>query len=704
MSSPTTTTRRAASIALALVLALGYVPAAAQPEPPGEVELQLVRQPAFHEARDRLGISVLVHNSSEQTLQGFALQVRSYARIETRSDLEASLDIDQTRVESSSFRHEESETLEPGRAATVELDQRLDVPGTLVLGDTTGIYPVTVTLTSPEGLVVHDSVTTFLIYLPSAIESPLKVVPLWVVGEVPARGPGGAFHPHPLDGRRHLEAAVTENGWLTTTLDALSSRAGERLRLGVVPVPRTVEELAVLSEGYERETDGEIDPVGPSSPVARGASAALDDLRSLLAQDRAQSILTPYAFADIPSLTGDLDLLQLQLQEGERILEQLLRVTPDRSWVLPPAGRLDDDALDDLHGLQAAESSFFAAQSIGALIDPFDECTPPFSGGTFTCPALVETLAGETRGYVFDPQLQRRVQALGPTTGRVALQRLFAELAMIWAELPSDPDRVVALVLPSLIHLRPRAARLVIRTLARAPWLETLTPLEGLQQGIGTAAREPTDGVRQIALTADESYRTAISGAEAALAEYARVEPPSERFQRLTRTFLVAQSRFWDGDPILTARAEQFARAVADEVGDEFGKISLGGQRDITLTSRAGELPLVLRNDTGYDVTLDIELAWRDLDLRIDQSDIRQTFPPGVSPVPIEAAAEGSGIFLVQVTISTPDGRAIATEDISIRSTEFNELALAITLGALAFLVLFYLFRAFGRRNKVATT
>jgi hypothetical protein len=152
----------------------------------------------------------------------------------------------------------------------------------------------------------------------------------------------------------------------------------------------------------------------------------------------------------------------------------------------------------------------------------------------------------------------------------------------------------------------------------------------------------------------------------------------------------------------LIVRGEQYARSVDNEIDEEFGKIRLGGSGDITLTSRAGELPLVLRNDTGYEVTLDIDLRWTDLDLQIDQAHVSQSFPPGASAVPIEATAKASGTIPVQVTISSPDGREIETKLITIRSTEFNLIALAITLGALGFLIVFYLLRAFGRRKKVA--
>jgi hypothetical protein len=705
MATPLRLTARAALLIGALFSCLLPAAAVAQPDAGGEIRLQVLSQPVAHEPGDRLGIGLRITNASESTLEGFALQVRAYPRVETRSDLEASLEIDQTRVESSSFPHEEATVVLPGRSTSVKLDQRLDEPGSLSLGGDSGIYPLTITITDPARVTVLDSITTFLIYLASPVESPLKIVPIWTIAEVPARGPDGSFQPHVTNERWHLEEAVGERGWLTSMLSALGTDAGRRLRFGIVPLPRTIEELTDMADGYDRTVEGETETVRAGAPVARGAAEAVQRLQEIAQEGRSQPILSPYSFVDIPSVTDDLARLQLQLQEGEAVLDELLGAPIGRAWIFPPAGRLDGDALEDLHGLEAAASTFFSVDSLTSLLeDPAVECAPPFAGGTFTCPVLVETLGGKAHGYVFDPQLQSRVQALTADDGRVALQRVFAETAMIWAELPGDPDRVVPLVIPSALHLRPQAARLLIRTLARAPWLATLTPRGGLHQGIGAAPRTVAEELHQTPLTSDESYAGAVQGAAEALDEYARLRPPADRLQRLSRTYLASQSRAWGSDPALIARGEQHARAVIDEIQDEFGKLTMGGQDDITLTSRAGELPLVLRNDTGYEVTLDIDLAWRDLDLQIERSNVRQTFPPGASPVPIKATAKASGIFPVEVTISAPDGSELTTKLITIRSTEFNEIALAITLGALAFLVLFYLFRGFGRRGKVATT
>lgn len=663
------------------------------------VRLNLLSQPVWHGPEDRLEIGLRVSNRSSVTLDGFRLQVRAYSQLTSRSALAAAIVSEPSGIELSSFRHTVTSEVAPGRSTTVRLSQKV---GDLTLLGTasSGIYPLTVTLTDLGGIDVLDSVTTFLIYLAGSVEAPLKIVPFWPISELPARGPEGAFLPHPATGAWHLEEAIAERGWITAMIDALQTSAGRRVRLGLVPVPRLVEELQDMSNGYDRSAGEGVEHLSSGSRASRDAAGVISSLASLGTEARVQPLLTPYSFADIPGLADDFARVQVQLAEGEAELDEALDLSPGRGWIFPPAGRLDTDALDALHGLEAAASTVFAPDSLEPLDEESDGCAPPFEGGTYTCPVAAETLGGRARGYVLDRELQDRLVALSSNDGRAELQNLFAEMAMIWAELPSDADRVVPFVVPSALHLRPQAARLFVRTLGRAPWIETLTPREGLHQGIGAGARDPVDELPHTTLANDGVYQLEVDDAADALDDFTRLRPPIRVLQELTRTFLVSQSRSWGSDPLLIDEGIEYARAVGGEIEGEFEKITMGGPDGITLTSRTGEIPFLLRNDTAYEVTLEITISWRDIDLEIERSMITGTYEPGATPVPIQATARGSGVFPVEVALSTVDGTEIDTKLITIRSTEFNEIALAITLGALAFLVLFYVFRAVEHRRR----
>lgn len=687
---------RALCVALAFV-AVGIGGAEAQPPDDDEIRLRLVGQPVWHAADDDLDLVVRIENASTTPLEGLSLQVRLFSVLTTRSDLEENLEVDPARLESGLITSAVTAPVLPGGARVVRLDQPVSELDALS-GAEAGVYPLTVTLTDDAGIAELDSISTFLLYFPNDVDTPLQVVPVWTIAGLPSRGPDEVFEPHPAENTWELESAVGEREWIREILAALATKAGRGMRLGIAPAPRTLEELADMANGYDRGGEDGPTRIGPGSPIPRAAAGALDALGDLVRSGRAQPLLAPYATVELPAIAGDLDRMQQQLSEGEEVLRTVLDVTPGRGWIFPPGGRLDAVAVDDLHALDAGASTFFSSESLDAL-DPLEEsCPQPFEGATYTCPVRVTTLAGRSRGYVMDARLQERAAAMAADTGRIALQRLFAETAMIWAEQPGVEERIVPLVMPSAWHPAPRVAGLFVRTIGRAPWITTLTPRAGLHRGIGAGIRTIDDGETSSFLEL-EPYRSTLLGAEDALDNFARIDPPSDMLGRLRRDLLVAQSRVWEGDDVMLSRGLAFARSVRTEIEDQFSQINMEGRSDITLTSRTGEVPLVLTNETGYDVTLDIQVDWRDLDLEIDPADVRRTFAPGSSPLLLTATANASGIYPVEVLIRTPDGAEIDSRQISIRSTEFNEIALGITLGALAFLVMFYLFRGMRRSS-----
>jgi hypothetical protein len=66
----------------------------------------------------------------------------------------------------------------------------------------------------------------------------------------------------------------------------------------------------------------------------------------------------------------------------------------------------------------------------------------------------------------------------------------------------------------------------------------------------------------------------------------------------------------------------------------------------------------------------------------------------------VSAEAQASGTFPIEVRVETEDGHALTVESVQVRSTEFNVVALAITLGAVLFLILFYVTKAIRRRRR----
>jgi hypothetical protein len=681
------------AVLCAVVLTLGHPQPAQAEVPPSGVDLRLVSQPLSHGPDDDLGLRLQVSNHGTTPLDGFQLTVGASSRIQTRSALHDSF-ADGSDVALNQFFVPGDESIAPGVKQTVTVDEPLS---TLTVLDEGGVYPLTITLYNAAVTEVLDSVATSLIYYPLRPETQLNLVLVLPMNDAPARAPGGVFAPD-VEGRWPLEEALLDDGWITGLLDAIEGRAGTDVHLGVAPTPRLVEELADMADGYRRESADEFERVGPDDASAQAAGDALERLKRVLDARRTQRLLVPYSFPDLPSLTSKLDPLVMpeQIAVGEAVLAGALGEGFSGRALFAPAGRLDAGTLDQLHLAGAADVTFFVHHSVEQPNDPtLGGC--PEASPSFTCPVVVATSLGPTRGYVSDPGLQQRFADLNrPGDDRLDLQRFFAESAMIREELPGVPDRVVQVTIPSLWHPTPRMWELLFRGFGNADWLQTLTPGEGLNLSLDPVPRVAVDALAPIQSQPDDVFFDTVADAAAAVEHYESILPPADRLRRLERDVLVAHSRTWWSEPTPAAGLLYAAQAQA-EAETELDKITLGGTGEITLTSRQGDIQFGLFNDTGYPVKLVIRIDSDDLE--VDPSVITRVFDQSAQQVSFQATARSSGASPLVISVQTPDGTTIASKQITVRSTTFNQIALTITIGALLFLILFYALRGVRRRR-----
>ena len=632
----------AVAVATATLLALTLTPLGRYPahaQTPGSIQLTVVAQPVWHEPGDDLDIRLRIANEGPASLDGVRLQVRVYEPARSRSALHTTFDADPPGVERSSFPVDLPDlAVAAGATTAVDIDEPVETLASLTATGTSGVYPLTITITDVEGFAALDSVTTQLLYFPTTPEVPLNIVPVWPLADYPSRGQRGLFQADPSTETVPLEDGVAEGGWVAGVIEALSSDAGRTLRYGLAPMGRLIDELTDMADGYRRIQDGDIRTIPDTGPGAVAARAVLDDLRTLLGNDNVQAILAAYSLPDLPSL-GELETTTAQLSAAESIYEEDLRVSPGRAWILPAGGRLDEPTLDRLRSSDAAASTFVSADSLEPPAgDAVAACAEVISGGTYNCPVRLSTISGGSRAYSLDQELQQRFGALVPAPGnRSALQRLLAETAMIWAELPGTADRVLALAVPPLWHPPPSVAARFVKALATAPWLRSRTPTGGLHLGIGAADRELVAVAAEVRSAPDADYLEDVAGAAQVIESFSQMDPPQGLVQRLDRDVLVAHSRLWWGDSERIAEGAAFAADAREEVEGELAKISVFGQENITLTSQRGEIPLNLVNGTDYDISAEISIESFDRDITIGEHTIEDTFPPGATFLPVAA-------------------------------------------------------------------
>ena len=683
------------ALAAATLLGLPATPAEGRAQDPDDITVELVDQPVSYDVGGDLDIEVSVTNNSPDELEGFTLIVERGGLLTSRSALQDSFD--KVVVGLAIAAEEVKEPLEAGASRIVSID----APVTELFpegAESEGVYAATVSLLDASGVVPLDSFTTSLMYYPNEVEDELNFVPVVPLSEIPARGPDGTFGNSGTLGGQTLEQAIARGGWLLRTLGQIGRYAGS-LRLGIAPAPRLIEEIADMRDGYRR---GDED-VPDDAPEAATATDFLEQLGDLLDHDGVQPLLVPYAEPDLPSLAAsEVDAhVNEQVAHGEAVLQEILDIEPGRSWVHAPAGRIDSVVLEQLQTGGALDGgTFFSPGSLEAPANPL-QAGCPVESLSLTCPITVETPLGTIGGYTSDEGLQQHLAALvREDNDRLNLQRFFAETAMVRQEQPARSDRIVQATLPAAWRPENMLIKTLYRGLAAAPWLSTVTPAEGLGLDIEAAGREVSDSLLGVPNALDEFDYGRIAEADAMVEAFNSIDPPPELTERLLRNVFVAESRLWWLAPELAEFGNDYALSASSEARSELNQISLEVNERITLTSRAEDIPIRVVNDAGYPVKVRLRLDSQKLAFDGDEV---QSFDVGRTPLAIPVRATSSGIFPLTLALVTPDGsETIAESRPSVRSTEFNNIALVITVGAFLFLVAFYALRWYRRRNARA--
>ncbi|MDP9234502.1 MAG: DUF6049 family protein, partial [Actinomycetota bacterium] len=705
------------------VLGMTAVPASAATT---EVSLRLVSQRPWLAPGSHLGITVRLTNAGTTDLHGFLVRVAAYDRITSRSDLHASFN-GTSQVPASAFTEYFPDTrLRAGTSRDVHLHQHVAALRSLGVAPDGGVFPLSIYLYDAGGTQLLDSLTTSLIYYPDPHPVPLNIVMVVPLDAIPAEGPDGIFHADPL-GRFPLADALAPSGWLTGMLVALqhstSPQPGERatpngqrrtqrdrglgtpapLRIALAPSPRLIAEIADLSNGFTEESTDKVEQIGARSRTARAAAVFLHRFGSLVASRRVQTMLTPYSVPDLPSLDRSFDLEHLarQLKAGQDVLQS--RIGAHAGWLFPPAGRLDGPTLDDLRLAGAAAHTVVSETALQQPADPASGgCPSTFA--TFACPIRIRSENSSSVGFQADTGLQQRLVELErPGDDRLDLQRFLAETSMIQAETPGVSGRVVEATAPPLWHPNARLAASFFRDLAQAPWLQALTPRAGLRRGPALVTKHLVASASRLRTEPAQSYFSAISAAEALVEHYATTLSDTTRppalLDRLRQDVLVAQSRLWWANSSTLQEGAAYASVARAQATRELDKVSIGGVNEISMTSQRAQIPFVLSSRADHPVTINVDLF--SPKLGFNRSQLKGiVVQHGTQQIAVQATAQASGIFPVEVTVETPDGYVLARKSIQVRSTNFNQIALGLTVGALVFLIAFYVWGLVKKRRE----
>ena len=606
-------------------------PAGAQEIGPGSGGIRLVNQPA-----------AITDGSFPLTLQlpgiiadDDVLFVSVHERIEDMDDFLASIVAEDLGGILGAVGSElEDLTIDSSGRVTVPIPVRHDPEGDIdeVLLARPGVYPVRVDLRDANQQLV-GRIVTHLVRTPVQGEPNVGPLPVAVVADLHAGPEAGTIdQPAPAD-------VIRIRDWMRV--------------LDEHDLPATLS-------------------VSPWLLEAPGQQALVADLRDL-ARDR-ELVGTPLVRADEASLSRAgraPDISELH-GLGRRALSTYLGVQPRIDLWLSD-GSTSDARVDLLTGM-GVTSAILAADEVTGLTSQGSGAsgTVRIDTGTSTVDAAVALdLAGMRDAE--DPNL--------------AAHQLLAELAVR----SFDQDIGATMLFRSSDDLDLAAVDTLLSGLGGSPLLRATTAgelldrrpevLDEVEVELRSAPVEPLAGDPDLVDRANRTlsgYRSMIFDADI-----------NRLYQPLHVDMLLALA-----DEVDTATREATWRTTTSRVLSEVAAVSPPPIDSVQLTSRDGRLPFSFQNGLDYPVRIEAsfvsdQLTFTELE---DGETSTLVLEPGVTSEEFTVRALTSGSFPLSIEMRSPDD-ALQLGDgvVSVRSTALSGVAVVLSVGAAAFLVLWWL-------------
>ena len=134
-----------------------------------------------------------------------------------------------------------------------------------------------------------------------------------------------------------------------------------------------------------------------------------------------------------------------------------------------------------------------------------------------------------------------------------------------------------------------------------------------------------------------------------------------------------------------------YLQSVDVTIRTRVSQVDITDDVTVTLTSREGDIPVTIHNDTGGPV--EVQLAF-DSNNRLDfpegpNQTVELDEGPNRVVVPVEARSSGS--FPLRITATSPDGVLFVTRaQVTVRSTFVSGVGVVLSVGALLFLVVWW--------------
>ena len=536
-----------------------------------------------------------------------------------------------------------------------------------------GVFPVRIQLVDTAGPTVLSAFTTHLIYS----QAPATTQRLLVGVVLPVQITLGASR------------SPTPSSLLVQPSAALATPAAS----GVDAVTATIDKIAgqhptvpVTLQVSGQTVDLLATPAHQTTIDQLGQLAATPTVHQLTA--------APFTPVDAAALvdSGLSAELALQVARGTQVVGAATgRPATDQPSDLGPwisGGALDGAtvgslAADGFHQVVLPASQLSATPTNGSTTAPFTLAGP--RGATVSAMASDD---GLTSRFVADPG--------NPV---LAAHQLVAELAQLYYEFPNGVSpRAVMAVAPPGWNDDPAFVDALLASLDGNPMVQAVTTSQ-------LFAHFPTPA------TCRTTCRLTSTGGAGGL-PVAAIRAERVRVNGFAVSAVGIRSLALElGDLVLggeaqTLRPAQQSAVLANAgaaVTAQFGQLAVAGDKSVTLTARSGRVPVSIVSTAPYPMKVTLVLNSDKLLFPNGQTQwaTALTVAPHQTTVDyVQVQTRASGVFRLDVSLRTSDGSVRLTSgEVSVRSTSSSVVGVALTIGAVVVLAVWW-FRTSRRRRR----
>jgi uncharacterized protein DUF6049 len=675
--------RLATVLVVLLILVLGAPPANSAPGPDVSLRLRAMT-PWLTPQDDQLQLKVVATNKGGRAADALTFGITVFTPSHTRNEYESSLHEDPVGAGPiyADFPIVTGKLIPGGRRVFTLSKETLDgVSAAVERGNETAIYPTNIELRSGDRTLA--SIRTPIVFLnfskhQRVATTRLRMAWMFDLHHGIDYGSDGTYL------NTDLQSQVAPNGRLAKEVAALDEVANDPRRPLPVDVawsPTLLSQLQDMRDGYSVRSGSVIEKVPAGQGGSADAGTVLDAMHRLANAPRIESSALPYAVPTIPSLlSAGLGVdLPPQLQRGQEAVAEFTGhpIATDIFW--PPSEALDLSSLFDL-----------SARGVRTFLLTPGLVHRPAQPKEFAQPATAALDSGpntSVTGIVPDTGVENLLgSGVAQRDPRLATQNVLGELAQIWLEQPGIP-RAVAMSIPDSLDVPGALFAPLLRVVGQAPFLQ-VQKVSAIVKRFHPNPNRPAELIPNPGAYFASEYANRIAAAREDISRFqAILVNPSPVPAQLEDTVLLSEgASFTEDQPAGLA----LLHGIRGRLGDLFVGIRADTSRAVTLASGQGVVPIGITNDTPDRVRVQIRIV----SARLEPETKKETVVlPGGSTrlLPFRVKSRTTGRFPVQITVLTPDGQPLRSpQELVVRSTSYNLVALILVLGAALFLLVWW--------------